>query len=77
MPGSGLPSEILKRRPDIMEAEQLVRSANATVGVKVDEFMPLVNLNNFVGGAGELGELLGREVARCDVSRHHLPLSGS
>ena len=53
MPGSGLPSEVLKRRPDIMEAEQLVRAANATVGVKVDEFLPLVNMNNFVGGAGE------------------------
>lgn len=53
MPGSGLPSEILKRRPDIMEAEQLVRAANATVGVKVGEFMPLLNMNNFVGGAGE------------------------
>ncbi|HOW58373.1 MAG TPA: efflux transporter outer membrane subunit [Candidatus Omnitrophota bacterium] len=53
MPGSGLPSEVLKRRPDIMGAEQMVRAANATVGVKVDEFLPLVNLNNFVGGAGE------------------------
>ena len=53
LPGTGLPSEILKRRPDIMEAEQLVRAANATVGVKVGEFMPKVNLNNFVGGAGE------------------------
>lgn len=53
VPGSGLPSEILKQRPDIMEAEQLVRAANATVGVKVGEFMPLVNMNNFVGGAGE------------------------
>ncbi len=53
IPGSGLPSEILKRRPDIMEAEQRVRAANATVGVKVGEFMPLLNMNNFVGGNGE------------------------
>ena len=53
LPGTGLPSAILKRRPDILAAEQLVRAANATVGVKVGEFMPKVNLNNFVGGGGE------------------------
>lgn len=53
LPGTGLPSEVLKRRPDIMEAEQLLRAANAQVGVSVGEFMPKVNLNNFVGGGGE------------------------
>lgn len=53
LPGTGLPSEILKRRPDIMEAEQLLRAANASVGVSVGEFMPKVNLTNFVGGGGE------------------------
>lgn len=52
LPGSGLPSEILKQRPDIMEAEQLVRAANAQVGVAVGEFMPSLNLTNFVGGEG-------------------------
>ena len=53
LPRTGLPSEILKRRPDIMEAEQLLRAANASVGVAVGEFMPQVNLTNFVGGGGE------------------------
>ena len=53
LPGTGLPSGILKRRPDIMEAEQLLRAANASVGVTVGEFMPQVNLTNFVGGGGE------------------------
>jgi multidrug efflux system outer membrane protein len=53
LPGSGLPSEILKKRPDIMESEQLLRAANAQVGVAVGEFMPTVNLNNFVGGGGD------------------------
>ncbi|MFA7002099.1 MAG: efflux transporter outer membrane subunit, partial [Candidatus Omnitrophota bacterium] len=52
LPGSGLPSEILKQRPDIMEAEQMVRAANAQVGVATGEFMPRVNLTNFVGGEG-------------------------
>lgn len=53
LPGTGLPSEILKKRPDVMEAEQLLRAANAQVGVATGEFMPSVNLNNFVGGTGE------------------------
>ncbi len=53
LPGTGLPSEILKRRPDIMEAEQLLRAANASMGVAVGEFMPKVNLKNFIGGEGE------------------------
>ena len=49
LPKTGLPSEILKKRPEIMEAEQLLRAANAQVGVAVGEFMPRVNLTNFVG----------------------------
>jgi len=53
LPGTGLPSEILKKRPDVMEAEQLLRAANAQVGVATGEFMPSVNLNNFVGGTGD------------------------
>jgi len=53
LPGTGLPSDLLKQRPDIMEAEQLLRAANAQVGVAVDEFLPSLNLTNFVGGAGE------------------------
>jgi len=53
LPGSGLPSELLKQRPDIMEAEQLLRAANAQIGVSVGEFMPSINLKNFVGGAGD------------------------
>ncbi|MDD5218087.1 MAG: efflux transporter outer membrane subunit [Candidatus Omnitrophica bacterium] len=53
LPGSGLPSDLLKRRPDIQEAEQFLRAANAQVGVAVGDFLPSINLTNFVGGAGE------------------------
>jgi len=52
LPGTGLPSELLKNRPDIMEAEQLLRSANAEIGVALGEFMPSFNMTNFVGGEG-------------------------
>ncbi len=62
LPGTGLPSEVLKRRPDIMAAEQLLRAANASVGVAVGEFMPKVNLSNFVGGGGErLSQIFGHK----------------
>lgn len=52
IPGSGLPSDLLKNRPDVMEAEQMLRSATAEVGVAISEFMPSVNMTNFVGGQG-------------------------
>ena len=37
---AGLPSALLERRPDIREAEQNLRSANAQVGVAVANFFP-------------------------------------
>lgn len=52
LPSTGLPSELLKKRPDIMEADQLLRSATAQIGVAMGEFMPRVNLTNFIGGQG-------------------------
>ena len=55
---AGLPSALLERRPDIREAEQLVRSANADVGAIdvswIDEEDPHLNPMG-VKGAGEIG----------------------
>jgi multidrug efflux system outer membrane protein len=45
----GLPSSLLERRPDVRQAEQLLRSANAQVGVSVAEFFPKVGLTAFLG----------------------------
>jgi outer membrane protein, multidrug efflux system len=45
----GLPSSLLERRPDVRQAEQLVRSANAQVGVSVAEFFPKIGLTAFLG----------------------------
>jgi outer membrane protein, multidrug efflux system len=45
----GLPSRLLERRPDIREAEQQLRSANAQVGVAVANFLPQLNLTGLFG----------------------------
>ena len=51
-PASGLPSALLNRRPDVMEAEFTLKAANATVGAAVGEFMPSLDLAQFIGGEG-------------------------
>ncbi len=46
----GLPSQLLERRPDVLEAEQALVAANAEVGVAVGNFFPRVGLTTFYGG---------------------------
>ena len=46
---AGLPSTLLERRPDVRQAEQLLRSANAQVGESVAEFFPKIGLTAFLG----------------------------
>jgi outer membrane protein, multidrug efflux system len=45
----GLPSALLERRPDILNAEQQLRSANAQVGVATANFFPRIGLTAFFG----------------------------
>jgi multidrug efflux system outer membrane protein len=46
---AGLPSSLLDRRPDIRQAEQSLRAANAQVGVAKANFLPHLTLTGLLG----------------------------
>lgn len=48
----GQTTDLLKRRPDILEAEQRMIQANADVGVAVANFYPTIGLSALIGGQG-------------------------
>ena len=75
---SGLPSELLERRPDIASAERQVASANAQIGVARAAYFPLLTLG-LVGGfesgaftswlAGPSGALVGWRIGSANRFR--------
>ena len=48
----GLPAELLRRRPDIREAERLVAAANAAIGAAIADLFPDVVVTGAYGGQG-------------------------
>ena len=48
---TGLPSELLERRPDLRKAEQQLVAANAQIGVAKADFFPKLSLTGFLGKA--------------------------
>jgi outer membrane protein, multidrug efflux system len=54
----GLPSEVLLRRPDILQAENLLKGANANIGAARAAFFPRITLVSSVGlGSNDLAGL--------------------
>ena len=54
-----LPSELLENRPDIIQAEELMKQANAQIGIATTAFFPSVGLSSNLTASGDgLGNLL-------------------
>ena len=59
VPPAGLPSTLLERRPDVLQAEQTLASATALIGVARAQQYPTFSLTGFFGGqAADLGDVL-------------------
>lgn len=57
--GGGLPSSLLKRRPDIVAQERRLQAANANIGAAKTDYFPNIVLNGYYGGkSSELDSVL-------------------
>ncbi len=56
---SGIPSEILQRRPDVLEAQEYYRASNAKIGIAEAMRFPSISLTGMLGlGSSDLSSLV-------------------
>ena len=61
---AGLPASLIERRPDVVQAEQILVAANADIGAAKALFFPTISLTGFLGGvSGDLTKFLGGDGA--------------
>jgi len=49
----GLPADLLRRRPDVRQAERLVAAQSAQIGIAEADFYPRLGVNGFIGYAAK------------------------
>lgn len=60
MPSVGVPADLLRRRPDIVEAEAQLAQYAAMIGVAKNDFLPTLSLDGSIGtSAKRFGDLFG------------------
>ncbi len=65
---SGLPADLLRRRPDVREAERALAAETATVGIEKADLYPRLNLAASLGlQSGKLDELFDSDARRWSI----------
>ena len=61
---AGVPASLIERRPDVVEAEQVLVAANADISAAKTLLFPNISLTGFLGGvSGDLTRFLGGDGA--------------
>jgi multidrug efflux system outer membrane protein len=66
---AGVPSDLLLRRPDLRQAEELLHAANARIGVARAAYFPSITLTGSFGGESQaLGDLFSAQARTWSIA---------